>query len=343
MAEIPELLVQWYEAEGRRMAWRETRDPYQIWIAETIFQQTRIEQGEPYLHRFLRRFPDVFALADAPLDDVLKHWEGLGYYSRARNLHHAARQLVTGFGGVFPKTPEELTQLKGIGPYTSRAIASFAYDSPCGVLDGNVARVISRITAEPLPVNEATGKNRLQRTADRWAATVDSRKLNFALMDLGSTRCTPTQPACGVCPVMERCEAYRQGMTHLFPKKKAKAARKVRDFDFYYIRTPDGALAIRQRPADTFWGGLWELPNEEISEGEYGAAQSARGRVKGRIKHVFTHFDMMIRIIETADNHADTLTPPIRLIQLHEIPIFAFSKAVHKIFAQVLPDGKVRT
>ncbi len=320
------------------MPWRDTHDPYRIWIAEIILQQTRIEQGEPYFHRFMGRFPDVHTLASANQDEVLKYWEGLGYYSRARNLHAAAKQLVGSFGGIFPNTPETLMTLKGIGPYTSRAIASFAFGYPAGVLDGNVLRIVSRVMGSFSPIDKASTRNEFQLLVDSWAAKVDSRAFNQGMMDLGATRCTPTQPACLVCPLQGVCVAARDGIVHLLPAKSTKLVRKERYFDFYLLTNSAGEIAIRQRSESGFWGGLWELPNTETTEASWKEGKTPDGQeVKMRLKHVFTHFDMHIRVVRSDQTSALGQEPDIQYIDPAKIPIFAFSKAVHKIFDRALP------
>ncbi len=240
-------IVTWLEEAGRRLDWRETRDPYRIWLAEVIMQQTRIETGVAYLRRFLQSFPQLSDLAEASLDEVLKHWEGLGYYSRARNLHAAAQQLIEEYDGTFPDTHKELMNLKGVGPYTARAIASFAFGQPVAVLDGNVMRVASRILGGPSPINQQKTRKAFQKVLDGWVQGVDSRKFNYGMMDLGATICTPTNPGCMICPVESACIARRDGTTHLLPQKGKKMVRKTRFFYFFLIRN-ESELLIRQRP-----------------------------------------------------------------------------------------------
>jgi len=324
----------WYHTQGRDLPWRDTRDPYRIWIAEVILQQTRIAQGVSYFYRFVERFPDVKTLADAEQDEVLKYWEGLGYYSRARNLHKAAQMVMEEYEGRFPEDYRELLNLKGVGPYTARAIGSFAFDNPVGVIDGNVLRVMSRILGDARPINQPATRKAFQEIVDQWVAGIPSRPFNFGLMDLGSTICTPTQPGCLVCPVQTDCKAFAQGLTQLLPYKEKKLKRKTRYFHFYLHRDADGKLAVRQRPTTGYWGGLWEIPNEEVESGIWQHKQDPRGGAyRGKLKHVFTHFDMMIHIYEL-----EGATPPewgeVSFIATEEIPIFAFARAVLKIFEQ---------
>ncbi|MEZ4686914.1 MAG: A/G-specific adenine glycosylase, partial [Bacteroidia bacterium] len=246
----PKGIIAWYRKQGRHMPWRETRNPYAIWIAEIVFQQTRIEQGIGHYERFMERFPDVESLAHASQDEVLKYWEGLGYYSRARNLHQAARQLVNDYNGRFPQSHQELIRLKGVGEYTSRAISSFAFGEKVGVLDGNVQRVLARYWAIDAPVNSPAVRRDMQERLDEWAAVSDSRLLNHALMDLGSIICTPKKPGCLLCPLLEGCQARASGRISELPLKLKSKRQEPRYAFFYLVHDEAGRIAIRQRPAE---------------------------------------------------------------------------------------------
>jgi A/G-specific adenine glycosylase len=327
-------VVSWYESSGRNLPWRETRDPYRIWIAEVILQQTRIATGIAYYERFLTRFPTVQDLAAADLDEVLKLWEGLGYYSRARNLHAAAQQLVETYDGVFPDHHSILIQLKGIGPYTARAIGSFAFGNETGVIDGNVLRVMSRVLGDFSPIDQQKTRKAFQLLIDEWVAGLDSRLFNHGMMDLGSTVCTPSKPGCLICPLEPHCEARKQGITHLLPFKEKKLKRKIRFFHFFLLENEAGDIAIRQRPARGVWGGLWEIPNEEVPETGWKVASPEQGgEYLFGFKHVFTHFDMMIRVYSLAAEEAPDWEG-IQFIPTEKIPSFAFAKAILKIFEQ---------
>ncbi|WNJ20818.1 A/G-specific adenine glycosylase [Pontibacter sp. G13] len=341
MPQIGPLVVQWFAQAGRHLDWRETRDPYRIWVSEIIFQQTRIQQGQGYFHRFMERFPSLEILADADLDEVLKYWEGLGYYSRARNIHAAAHQLMGTFEGAFPQTVKELLALKGVGPYTARAIGSFAFDLPVGVLDGNVIRVVSRMMALDLPVDKPKVRALLQERVDEWASQVDSRSFNNGMMDIGSTICTPTQPKCPDCPLLDHCQAASLGTQTEFPKKTPKAKRKVKYFHFFFAPNQEGEFPIRKRPEKGLWGGLWEIPNEEVSKKAWENQQtSIPAAYLGQLKHAFTHFDMMINVFHVT--HPDHQWEADTFIPTQKIPIFAFSKAVLNIFELVENHGEIR-
>ncbi|MEM6803984.1 MAG: A/G-specific adenine glycosylase [Bacteroidota bacterium] len=326
-----EKVIYWYQEQGRKMAWRDTHDPYRIWIAEIILQQTRIAQGEAYFYRFIERFPDPLSLAEAEQDEVLKYWEGLGYYSRARNLHTAAKQLQEEFQGNFPEDHKSLLSLKGVGPYTARAIASFAFGEEVGVLDGNVLRVLSRLLGDFSPIDQQKSRKAYQKIIDSWTKDIDSRSFNHGMMDIGSTICTPTKPGCLICPLQDDCTAFREGTTHLLPVKAGKLKRKIRFFNFLIIRNQKGEFQVQKRAENVFWGGLWEIPNEEIEGEVWTQKKREKARYLGELKHVFTHFDMMIHVYEMEANE-QTKTTVGQFIPKEKIPIFAFSRAVLNIF-----------
>ncbi len=334
MSGIGKKIISWYAEQGRELSWRETKDPYKIWIAETILQQTRIQQGIQYYYRFMERFPDVVMLAEAEQDEVLKYWEGLGYYSRARNLHAAARQLVEDFGGNFPHHHDQLMLLKGVGPYTSRAISSFAFGQATGVLDGNVMRVMSRLLSDPSPINEQKTRKSWQLIIDDWVAGHDSRDFNHAMMDLGATICTPTNPGCLICPLMDGCKAYKEGTIGFLPQKK-KLKRKVRYFQFVILYNEKDEIGIQKRPEKGLWGGLYEVPNREVSLHSWEKGEITKGlHFHHELKHVFTHFDMMIKVYEGPAAHWEG-SPNIQFIPIDKISIFAFAKGVLKIFERM--------
>lgn len=318
-------IVAWFEENGRKLAFRETQDPYKIWVAEIVFQQTRLAQGMGHYERFVARFPDVKSLAEAAEDDVLKHWEGLGYYSRARNLHAAAKMIMSDFSGALPRHYTQLLALKGVGDYTARAIGAFAFGNEVGVIDGNVLRVMSRMLSDFSPINDAKTRAKFQQIVDSWVQGADARAFNNGMMDIGSTICTPTKPACLLCPLEAVCEARKQGSVELLPIKVNTLQRKTRYFHFFLQYTADGKIAIRRRPTDMFWGGLWEIPNEEVAESDWKKIEGATA--VGTLKHVFTHFDMHIAVYQQAATTSEDL-----YISPHQINDYAFSKAVLKIF-----------
>ena len=337
---IGEKIISWYETDGRNLEWRETRDPYKIWISEIILQQTRIQQGINYYYRFIERFPDVYSLADAEQDEVLKYWEGLGYYSRARNLHAGAKFIVEEWEGQFRDHHSELIKIKGVGPYTARAIGSFAFGNETGVIDGNVLRVMSRVLGDFSPIDQQSTRKQFQIIIDQWVAGKDSRAFNHGMMDLGATVCTPTKPGCLLCPLESECKARAEGSIHLLPQKAGKLNRKTRYFHFYLIRSEKEEILIRQRAPEGLWGGLWEIPNREF-EKEVWERKEDHGPAKFEfeMKHVFTHFDMMIHVFSYPAGYLPSWADG-QFVSTDKISIFAFSKAVLKIFGKMLKKGK---
>ena len=290
-------LLRWYEANGRDLPWRHTRDPYAIWLSEVILQQTRISQGTAYWLRFMQAWPTVEALATATEDEVLKMWQGLGYYSRARNLHTAARQIVA--LGQFPRTLEEIRRLKGVGDYTAAAIASLAFGVTAAAVDGNVYRVLSRLYAIDTPINTTEGKHLFTRLADELIHAAPLTALspqgdeacgaslfNQAMMDFGATQCMPQSPSCLLCPFVEDCEAHRRGLAEQLPVKLKKTKITTRHLIYIYVRC-QGYTSIHRRGSGDILQGLWEPPLFEdapLPQWSGHLKQLATG-----VKHVLTH------------------------------------------------------
>ena len=253
--EFTPILLKWFRENGRDLPWRHTRDPYAIWLSEIILQQTRIQQGQAYWERFMQTFPTVEALAAATEDEVLKLWQGLGYYSRARNLHFAAQQIAS--LGHFPTTYEEIRKLKGVGDYTAAAIASIAFNLPQAAVDGNVYRVLSRHFGIDTPINSTEGKHLFAELAQQLLPREEASAFNQAMMDFGAIQCTPQSPRCVICPLQETCDALRTGRTDTLPVKLKKLEVKTRHLTYVYMRCK-GEVAIRRRPAGDIWQGLYE-------------------------------------------------------------------------------------
>ena len=282
--EFANTIISWFRENGRALPWRETRDPYAIWLSEIILQQTRIAQGWEYWERFMAQYPTVQDLAAAHEDEVLKLWQGLGYYSRARNLHTAAKQIVA--LGHFPDTLEGIKQLKGVGDYTAAAIGSFAFDIPAAVVDGNVYRVLARYFGIDTPINSTQGKKEFAALAQSllpsskasdspWAFSPASdfqsslslvAAYNQAMMDFGAIQCTPQSPKCLLCPLAETCEAMRTNRVAELPVKQKTMKVKTRHLSYIYIRCK-GETAIHRRGEGDIWQGLWEPFNaSDIAE-----------------------------------------------------------------------------
>lgn len=256
MGDFSRLLEAWYRERGRcDLPWRQVDDPYLIWISEVILQQTRIAQGYDYYHRFTERFPDVFSLAAADEDEVLKLWQGLGYYSRARNLHAAAREVAR--AGRFPSSYEEIRRLKGVGDYTAAAICAFAYRQPRAVVDGNVYRVLSRIFGIDTPIDTTEGRKTFAALADELLDRSDPHLHNSAIMDFGALQCVPKSPDCEGCPFVERCVAHEQGAVQDFPVKAKKTAVRNRYLVYVFLED-DRQMLLHRRDGDDIWRGLYE-------------------------------------------------------------------------------------
>ena len=292
-------LLQWFQENGRDLPWRQTRNPYAIWLSEIILQQTQVKQGWEYWERFMRRWPTVEALADATEDEVLREWQGLGYYSRARNLHYAARQIVE--LGAFPNTIEGIKQLKGVGDYTAAAIGSIAFNLPAAVVDGNVYRVLARYFGIDTPINTTEGKKLFATLAQDQLPKANSQKLtanyNQAIMDFGAILCTPQSPKCGDCPLMESCSAFRTNCIHKLPVKLKTLKVRERHLIYIYIRCK-GQTAIHRRGAGDIWQGLYEpflIENEQwtmdnwIAQNNYQLSIINCQLLAKQVKHVLTH------------------------------------------------------
>lgn len=252
-------LLPWYRAHHRALPWRETRDPYRVWLSEVMLQQTRVDQGLDYYLRFTGRWPTVEALASAQEDEVLKMWQGLGYYSRARNLLAAARQVMLEHGGQFPGNHKELLGLKGVGDYTASAIASICFGQPEAVVDGNVYRVLARFAGIETPIDSTEGRKQFKALATDLLDRKQPGDHNQAVMELGATVCTPKNPKCEACPLQARCVAFSTGKTGELPVKQGRA--KTRDRFFNYLHIPAGkGLYMCQRTGKDIWQGLYELP-----------------------------------------------------------------------------------
>ncbi|WP_374713642.1 A/G-specific adenine glycosylase [Symbiobacterium terraclitae] len=265
-AEIAGRLLEWYGRHGRDLPWRRTRDPYHIWVSEVMLQQTRVETVIPYYERWMAQFPTLEALAGAPEEQVLKAWEGLGYYSRARNLHQAAREVVSRYGGSVPDDPEAVSRLKGVGPYTAGAILSIAFNRPVPAVDGNVLRVIARLYAIADDIALPATRKVITELVRAMMPAGRSADFNQALMDLGATICTPRSPRCLLCPVREACEGFRAGRVGGLPVKgKARAPRPVERVAA--VVEQDGRLLLTRRPPDGLLAGLWELPGGDVPPG----------------------------------------------------------------------------
>ena len=263
MDDISCRILAWYDVHKRDLPWRATRDPYRIWISEIILQQTRVAQGYDYFVRFIERFPTVEALAHAPEDEVMRMWQGLGYYSRARNLHTAAKDVVA--RGAFPATYSDIRTLKGVGDYTAAAIASFAFDEPVAAVDGNVCRVWSRLFGVDAPIDTSEGKRAITEIAQTLLPTSHAAKYNQAIMEFGALQCVPKSPDCLACPLADKCVAFAEGRVEALPTKSHKTKVTPRYLTYLYVHNAD-ELLLHKRVANDIWQNLYELPLIETTE-----------------------------------------------------------------------------
>ncbi len=293
-------IINWYLINKRELPWRNTSDAYIIWLSEIILQQTRVEQGLPYFNRFLHAFPTVKDFAAATEAEVLKLWEGLGYYSRGRNMLYTARTVMELHGGVFPTAYDTLIGLKGIGDYTAAAISSFAANESRAVVDGNVFRVLARYFGIDLPINSPAGKKAFSALAAELIQGQNASVYNQAIMEFGALQCKPKSPLCETCPLRSGCFAFRNGQTQVLPLKLKPGKKRVRHFN-YFVLEQDGLVLMKQRPAGDIWQQLYDFPLVETSAEHYavpGELQEKTAALFGRDvilrpvinkKHVLTH------------------------------------------------------
>ena len=325
-------ILRWYDAFGRDLPWRRTGDPYAVWLSEIILQQTRIAQGTAYWQRFMARFPDVQALAAATEDEVLRLWEGLGYYSRGRNLLTAARQIAA--RGSFPDTFEEIRALKGVGDYTAAAIGSIAFGLPVAVVDGNVYRVLARHYGIATPVGTTAAKREFTELAQALLPEGRPGDFNQAMMDFGALQCTPASPACLTCPLADSCDALRTGRTALLPVRKAPVPVQTRRLRYIYLRC-NGWTAIRRRGPGDIWQGLWE-PYLEENEGQ---GFPGMRLVREGVKHQLTHRTLIVDFYLLECTERPSLPDEYIWIQEAELDNHAKPRLV-EILLEALPPAR---
>lgn len=353
MKRLRQSLLAWYRRARRDLPWRRTHDPYRIWLSEMMLQQTRVETVIPYYQRFLAAFPTVTALAAADQHDVLKLWAGLGYYSRARNLHTAAQRVVRDFAGRFPRTANALQSLPGIGRYSAAAIASIAFDEPVAALDGNIKRVLARLREFEQPINATASQSELWRLADEFLDRGEPGDFNQALMELGATVCTPRNPACSTCPLRSGCRTCKAGRQAELPRKTA-AATVPNVFAAALAIVHDGRVLLARRPQTGLLAGLWELPATEMQDRRPRISirpllvslglRESRTRRLGSVRHVFTHRDLTVELYLVEAAHSSALQTNGREMQaapLDQLDQFALStldrKLLQRVKAEITP------
>jgi len=349
---IANLLLSWYDQNQRFLPWRNTDDPYAIWLSEVMLQQTQVDAVIPYYRRFLERFPTIQDLARAPLDAVLKIWENMGYYSRARHLHAAARLVVASHGGRLPENPQDLKALPGIGPYTSGAILSIAFGKPVPAVDGNVKRVLSRLFAVDRPLNAGSTLRLISALAEKLVPTENPGRFNSALMELGALLCRPGIPRCSDCPLVSICLAYAGNDQHLLPVAGKKAKRPHKEAAVAILRDSEDRLLIVQRPSAGFLGGLWTFPGGMLGPGET-VAEALKKRCRDELnisisvgeslmalQQVYSHFQLTLHVFSGTileGNPKPRAEGDWRWATSKEIRRFPFSRAELRILSALFP------
>lgn len=344
IATLRRRLIKWYQHNHRHLPWRETDDPYAIWISEVMLQQTTVVTVIPYYHRFMKRFPGVKDLAQADLLAILKIWEGLGYYARARNLHRAAQIVQHRYGGRIPSEMDDFKELPGVGDYIGAAVLSIAFNQPFAVVDGNVKRVLSRLRLIESPVNRSASHKVFKLAASEILDPLRPGTFNQALMELGALLCKPRQPECSECPVQTHCRAYADGTVMAYPKRIKKAPIPLHRVSVGVVFKNDRVLITRRKP-DGLLGGLWEFPGGRIEEGETPQEACIReiseevglkvqvDSFLSQIRHAYTHFkiEMEVFCCHVESGRVELNGPTdYRWVKLDELSDYPLPKANHK-------------
>jgi len=352
---IQNQLISWYEKTHRHLPWRETDDPYHIWVSEVMLQQTQVNTVLPYYRNFFLHFPDLRHLAEADLQDVLKVWEGLGYYARARNLHRAATIVFEKHSGKIPEKCDDFRQLPGVGGYISAAVMSIAFHQSYAVVDGNVKRVLARLFQINTPVNKSASYRKFKAFADRLIDPLNPGNFNQAMMELGAVICKPNKPNCAICPLQSFCLSYQARTVDEYPKRI-----KTPPTPEYHIAVgvvfKNNSLLITQRKPEGLLGGLWEFPGGKVGKGEQAEAACVREILEEvnlsvevisfltRVKHAYTHFKIRVDVFCCKYITGDVkLNGPLdyRWIKINEIDHYPFPKANHK-FIPLLKETRCR-
>ncbi len=344
-------LINWFSGNRRPLPWRQNRNWYRIWISETMLQQTQVTQVIPYYHRFLHKFPNVRALASASLENLLKIWEGMGYYARARNLHAAARLIMTEYGGELPRDQRKIRDLPGFGPYTTNAVLSLAFNEPFSVVDGNVTRIICRLFAIDLDIRQPATKKIISQKADQLLDQEHAGVFNEAIMELGAIICTPRMPLCAKCPVSEYCQAKQQKKVDRIPYKSPPIAKPLANVTAYVVRRKNKFL-LAQRPAAGLLGGFWEFPsilsekNPDFSR-KFPVDLPFTGKVARElqpVRHSFTHFNLLIKpvvfLIDSSDFNF-TFYTAVQWTEYDEFSRFPMHRFMHKILDQIVAESEI--
>lgn len=328
MHNITNKLIEWYSLHKRNLPWRETKNPYVIWVSEIILQQTRVFQGLGYFHKFMETFPDIDSLANAPIDQLLKVWQGLGYYSRARNMHFTAQEIVHHYKGIFPSSYHDLIKLKGIGDYTASAIASISFDEPTPVLDGNVFRVIARIYGVSESTQTANGKKQFKEILQKLIPHDKPGMFNQAIMEFGALQCTPKKPLCDNCLFKLSCFAFQHNIIEELPLKKRKIKQTVRYFNYLHIIYNDTTL-VEQRTGNDIWKLLYQFPLIETSS-DYSLNDLEKTNLW---KHIFNNLKPKVNLKCNEKKHQ--LSHQKLYARFYEIRINALNDYINRNFKRV--------
>lgn len=345
-SQFPIKIISWYNQNKRELPWRQTTDPYLIWISEIILQQTRVVQGYDYFVRFIQRFPDIESLAHAPEDEVMKYWQGLGYYSRARNLHAAAKSM----NGIFPHTYEGVLALKGVGEYTAAAICSISYNLPYAVVDGNVYRVLSRYFGIESPIDSTSGKKEIKELAQVLIDINRPAQYNQAIMEFGALQCIPKSPDCTVCPLADSCVALGTGKIKQLPVKQHKTQMQDRYLNYLFVRAGEYTY-IRKRTENDIWKSLYEFPlietGEAVAEEQFYSLPAFKSlfaeneiptvhMAQRDVKHVLSHRILHVNfyeIILSTDSHSFSGYEKIRISNINQ---YAIPRLIHAFLEKYL-------
>jgi len=341
MTEIQSVIIEWYKANKRDLPWRRTQNPYFIWLSEIILQQTRVIQGMSYYEKFVGKYPTIQDLAAANEQDVLTTWQGLGYYSRARNLHATAKVITHEFYGIFPNSYEKILQLKGIGDYTASAIASFAFDKPHAVVDGNVYRVLSRIFNIETPIDSTEGKKQFAYLADELLPKNQPALFNQAIMEFGALQCVPGKPNCQICPLLIYCEAHKNNKISLLPIKKSKIKIRNRYFLYHVNIDPEKeTIFLRQKTENDIWKNMFEFPKIEFDSHDKmnefcSSNKDSIDKIFSVYKHVLSHQHLHAQFVLSPNNEHFTCDNTVE-IPLNELINYPLPRLIDRFLAENL-------
>jgi A/G-specific adenine glycosylase len=341
MTEIQSVIIEWYYEYKRDLPWRRTQNPYYIWLSEVILQQTRVVQGRSYYEKFVEKYPKIQDLAAATEQDVLTTWQGLGYYSRARNLHTTAKIVTHEYSGIFPNSYEKILQLKGIGEYTAAAIASFAFDKAHAVVDGNVFRVLSRVFNIETPIDSTEGKKQFTYLANELLAKNQPALFNQAIMEFGALQCVPSNPNCQICPLLIHCEAYKNNRVSLLPIKKGKT--KIRKRYFLYcvkVNTTNETILLRKKTENDIWKNMFEFPKIEFESiekmNEYCLTnKDSIDRIFSSYKHILSHQHLHAQFIMSS-NRKDFMCDNVIEIPINDLINYPLPRLIDRFLEENL-------